>query len=272
MTMTKRERAAEAYVTAMRTGETSALEVAKKHIAQDVVLTGATVWGRQGATVEGYDDVVRRITGQWPNTPVYARGYWSAPKVEGDQVKVTSTYPGMGAAPAAVNLTFSFNDQDQIKQIDQEIVPQPRPEVTDTIPDVARGMINAALVNDTPMTVAYVDADGTPNLSLRGSVQVYSPTQLSICLRSTTGGLHTAIGNNPNISLLYRDSKTRSTLVVQGKAHVEMDKEICDRVWDLIQEVEQNHETRESGCALIIDVTKMQGGSPRGGIRMQREA
>ena len=33
------------------------------------------------------------------------------------------------------------------------------------------------------MTVAYVDENGVPNLSLRGSVQVYSPTQLSIWLR-----------------------------------------------------------------------------------------
>ena len=272
MTMTKRERAAEAYVTAMRTGESSAIEVVKPHLARDVKLNGATVWGRQGATVEGYDDVLKRITGQWPNTPVYVKGYWSAPKTEGDQVKVTSTYPGMGAAPAAVNLTFSFNAQDQISVIDQEIVAQPRPEPTDTIPDVARGMINSALVNDTPMTVAYVDEDGTPNLSLRGSVQVYSPTQLSIWLRNTGGGLPKAIAANPNIALLYRDSKTRSTLVVQGKAHVEMDKEICDHVWDLIQEVEQNHETRESGCALIIDVTRMQGGTPKGGVRMQREA
>lgn len=272
MTLSKRERAAEAYLTALRTGEHSAVEVVKPHLAKDVKLNGATVWGRQGATVEGYDDVLRRVTGVWPNTPVYVKGFWSAPIVEGDKVKLTSTYQGMGAAPAAVNLTFSFNDQDQISVIDQEIVPQPRPEVTDTIPDVARGIINGALANDTPMTVAYVDSDGTPNLSLRGSVQVYSPTQLSIWLRSTTGGLHTAIGQNPNIALLYRDSKTRSTLVVQGKAHVEMDKDICDRVWDLIQEVEQNHETREAGCALIIDVTRMQGGTPKGGVRMQREA
>jgi hypothetical protein len=241
-------------------------------IAKDVVLNGATVWGRQGATVSGYDDVLKRITGQWPNTPVYVKGYWSAPKTEGDQVKVTATFAGQGAAPAGVNLTFSFNDQDQISQIDQEIVAQPRPEASDEIPAVARGMINSALINDTPMVVSYVDEDGTPNLSLRGSVQVFSPTQLCIWLRNTGGGLPTAIAKNPNIALLYRDSRNRSTLSVQGKAHVEMDKEICDRVWNLIPEVEQNHETRESGCALIIDVTRLQGGTPKGGVRFQREA
>ena len=32
-----------------------------------------------------------------------------------------------------------------------------------------------------------MDEDGKPSLSLRGSVQVYSPTQLSIWMRSTSG-------------------------------------------------------------------------------------
>jgi hypothetical protein len=272
--MNKRTRGAEAYVTAMRTGEHSAVDAVSPFLAKDVVLTGATVWGRQGATVEGHDDVLKRITGQWPNTPVYVRGYWSEPKESEDgKVRVTSSYQGMGAAPAAVNLTFSYNENDEIKQVDQEIVGQPRADATDTIPDAARGMINSALVNDIPMSVAYVDEDGMPNLSLRGSVQIYSPTQLSIWVRNLSqGGLPNAIAKNPNIALLYRDSKTRSTLVVQGKAHIETDKEIADRVWDLIPEVEQNHETRESGAALIIDVLRMQGGTPKGGVRMQRDA
>ena len=60
--------------------------------------------------------------------------------------------------------------------------------------------------------------------------------------------------------------------MVQGVGHVETDPEICARVWNMIQDVEQKHETHESGCALIIDVTKMQGGTPRGGVRMERSA
>ncbi len=75
-----RVRAAEAYVLALRTGEVPATEAAAKRIADDVKLTGATVWGRQGATVEGKKDIVHRITGEWPNTPVYVKGFWSDPK------------------------------------------------------------------------------------------------------------------------------------------------------------------------------------------------
>jgi general stress protein 26 len=269
--MNKRLQAADAYVLAMRTGEFPAVEEVSKVLAPDVKLNGATVWGRQGASVDGHDDVLYRITGVWPNTPVYVRGYWSAAKEDGDKVKVTATFPGMGAAPQAVNLTFSYNGNDQISQVDQEIVPQPRPEESGTIPDNARGTINGALANNTPMCISYIDENGMPSMSMRGSVQVYSDTQLSIWVRNKEGGMVKALAKNPYIGLLYRDNATRSTLIVQGKGHVETDPEIVEKVWNSIQDVEQKHETREPGCALIIDVLKMQGGTPRGGVRVSRK-
>jgi len=272
MDKNKRVRGAEAYLLALRTGEVPATQEAGKYLAKDVQLFGAPVWGRQGASIDGHDDVLYRITGEWPNTPVYVKGFWSEAKTEGDQLKISGTFPAMGAAPASMNITFSYNADDQISRIDQEIVPQPRPEATDYIPDAARGLINGALRNNTPMTVAYVDENGVPNLSLRGSVQVYSPTQLSIWLRNQGGGMPKALKTNNNIGLLYRDSNTRSTLVIKGKGHIEDSPEIRDRVWNMIQDVEQKHETRESGCALIIDVTSMGGGTPKGGVRVQREA
>ena len=94
--MNKRLQAAEAYVLAMRTGEFPAVAEASKALAKDVKLTGATVWGRSGATVEGHDEVLYRITGVWPNTPVYVRGYWSEAKEDGDKVKVDCHVPGHG--------------------------------------------------------------------------------------------------------------------------------------------------------------------------------
>ena len=261
--------AAEAYVQALRTGEVPAVKRVGQYLADDVVLTTGAA-GRQ-QTISGYDEVLNRVTGEWPNTPVFVRGFWSEPRNEGDTVKVDGTFPPLGAAPAEVHLTFTYNGDGKVSAIDQQVVPQPAPEQTDTIPDTARGLINGALRNNTPMSVAYVDEDGKPNLSLRGSVQVYSPTQLSIWVRNRTGGLPKAIAKNPNVALLYRDSNSRSTVVVQGVGHIETDPEITRRVWDLIQDVEQKHETRESGCALIIDVKRMQGGTPRGGVRMQRD-
>src|SRR5690348_3855440 len=98
--------AAEAYVLALRTGEVPATRVAGQHLAKDVVLNLAA--GQRRNTISGYDAVLDRITGEWPNTPVYVKGFWSFPRSEGNQVKVDATFPPMGAAPAAVHLTFGF--------------------------------------------------------------------------------------------------------------------------------------------------------------------
>lgn len=263
--MGSRSEAVEAYVKNLRTGEHSAAEAAANHLAKDVVL----VTGNN--EIAGYDKVVEAITGVWPNTAVYVQGGWSAPKEDGDRMKVTAVFPPLGAAPASANYTFSFNGDGKINRIEQEIVPQPPASPTDTIPDVVRGIVNGALANGTPICVAYVDEGGAPVQSLRGSTQVYSDTQLSIWLRNAEGGLARSLEKNPNMSLLWRDQKTRSTLIFQGRGHIEPDEAVRRRVFELAPEVEQNHDPgMRKGAALIIDLDKIQGGTVRGGVRMSR--
>ena len=259
----KQRRAARAYVRALRSGEGTASERAEPHLASDVTATiGA-------ATLSGKDSVLGHITGNWPNTPVYQLGAWGEPVVEGSTATVEAEFPAFGAGPARATLTFGFNDADEIVSVDEAYVGGPRPEPQKEIPLVAKGMINNALANGTPMVVAYVDEDGMPQLSLRGSTQVYGPTQLCIWLRSAEGGLTRAIATNPRISLLYRDSRTRSTLIVKGTARIETDPAIRDEIFELTSEVEQNHDPNRQGAALIIDVTELRGGTPKGGVNVQ---
>ena len=85
------------------------------------------------------------------------------------------------------------------------------------------------------------------------------------------GGMVTAIQKNPNVALLYRDNPTRSTLIIKGVARIDESPEVVEKVWNGIQDVEQKHETRESGCAMIIDVKSIGGGTPKGGVRVQRQ-
>ena len=262
----KRVQAAEAVVHSMRTGERLASNRAAEHLADDVVLDT----GRE--QVKGKKDVLERISGEWPFTPIYKIGGWSDPQTEGDKLKVTGTFPALGAAPAGMNLTFSFNDNDQVTLIQQETIMGGPPQQVDRIPDHIKGQINSALYNGTPMVVAYVDDEGQPQQSLRGSTVVFSDTQLGIWVRNADGGLPTqARSGNNKVSLLYRDSKTRSTIVIQGRAHVSDDPEVRRRLYDMTPEVEQMHDPERKGAALLIDVTRMQGGGPRGNYRMQRE-
>lgn len=262
----KRTQAAEAVVQSIRTGERVASVRASEHLAEDVMLDT----GRE--QVKGKAAVLERISGEWPSTPVYKLGGWTEPQPEGDKLRVTGTFPALGAAPTGMNLTFSFNGDGKVAHIQQENLAGGPPQQVDKIPDHIKGQINSALYNGTPMVVCYVDDEGQPQQSLRGSTLVFSDTQLGIWVRNADGGLPTQVqkGNN-KLSLLYRDSKTRSTVIVQGRGHVSDDPEVRRRLYEMTPEVEQMHDTERKGAALIIDVTRMQGGGPNGNYRMQRE-
>jgi hypothetical protein len=186
-------------------------------------------------------------------------------------VQVKAEFGPLGAAPTNVSLTFSFNSADQISRIEQQNTMAPPIQAGEKLPDVVRGLVNGALANGTPMCVTYVDENGQPSVSLRGSTQVYSDTQLSIWLRNAEGGLIRSLQRNPRMALLYRDSKTRSTLIFQGRGHIESDEAVRTRVFDMSPEVEQNHDPNRKGAALIIDITSLQGTTVRGPVRFQRE-
>ena len=261
----KRVQAAEAFTQSVRTGERIASKYLEPHLAEDVVLDT----GRE--QVSGKAAVLERVSGVWPSTSIYYQGGWSAPQADGDALKVTGTFPALGAAPLGMNLTFSFNAQGQIKNVKQEMITGGPPQTVDEIPPHVIGQVDGALANGTPICVCYVDETGQPQQSLRGSTVIYSPTQVAIWLRQAEGGLTKALATNDKLSLLYRDSKTRSTVIFQGRGHIATDEETRRRVYEMTPEVEQFHDTGRKGAALIIDVTRMQAGGPKGNYRMTRE-
>lgn len=264
--MDRREQAVEAYVQALRTGEGSAARRLSGCLAPDVVLDT----GRE--QVAGHEAVLARATGQWPLTPVYAHGGWSAPQPAGDGLSVRAEFGPFGAAPRAVTLRFAFNAAGQISRVEQQTEAAPPATPTEAFPDWLRGVVNGALANGTPICLAYVDEQGRPVQSLRGSTQVYSDHQLCIWLRNPQGGIVQAMQRNSALSLLYRDSKTRTTLIFQGRGRIEADPAVRERVFALSPEVEQNHDPERHGLALIIEIERAQGASPRGVLRLERSA
>jgi len=89
-------------------------------------------------------------------------------------------------------------------------------------------------------------------------------------VRNADGGLIRALQSHPSVSLLYRDSKSRTTLIFRGRGHVETDEAVRDRVFTLSPEVEQNHDPARTGAVVVVDVTSLQGTTPRGGVRVER--
>jgi hypothetical protein len=262
--MTERQaRAAESYIQAMRTGEGSAARQAARFLAEDVVLNAGA------EQISGREEVQRRITGQWPMTPVYFRATWSSPVVADHQVTVTATSREVFAPLPKFELVFRFDDDGLITHVEQRGV-RATPLVTETIPDFAKTFVNNALANGTPMVIACTNPDGSPNLTLRGATQVFSDTQLSVWLRHAEGDTVNAIRSNPKMAALYRDSRTRATLIFHGTGRVDTTEEVRNRVFEIAPEVEQNHDPQRLGAALIIDIERMDGMTAYGTVQMRR--
>ena len=142
---------------------------------------------------------------------------------------------------------------------------------TDRIPAGAIPLINNARVNETPFLVAHTDENGDPVLTFRGSIQVWSDTELCAWIRQAGGGLVRSMAKNPKVSLAYRDGP-RAMLLINGRARIETDEAIRKRVFDLTPEVEQNHDPMRKGAAMIIEVDRMMGFTTGGEpVRMERK-
>jgi hypothetical protein len=137
-------------------------------------------------------------------------------------------------------------------------VPAAPTGAVEEIPLAVRGLINNALANQTPVVVTYVDEDGAPHSSLRGSVCVLNPTQFAIWVRHADGGLPTSIVKQPGIALFYSDRRANATVNVLGRAHIAEDPETRRKVFELAPEVEQTHDPLRHGVAVVIDVTRLQ--------------
>lgn len=257
--------AAQAYVDALRTGVPALGQAAGKYLAPDVVVQA----GNQ--KIEGRDEVQHRITGVWPNTPVYRKGNWRAPVEEGDTVTVHASMPPFGAGVQSVDLVFSFNSEGQISEVKQTNTNNVPTYEGDSLPEFVQARVNRALADDIPLTVTYVDEEGHPSSSLRGSTMAINDHQLAIWARSK-GGIVKSLEKNPWISLLYRENPTRTTMIFEGKAHVLPDGPDALKIHDISPEVERNHLTRETGAAIIIDLTSVDGGAPEGRVRFRRAA
>jgi hypothetical protein len=139
-------------------------------------------------------------------------------------------------------------------------------ELNDTIKDA----LGSALTDGKPVVVAYVDENGQPKLSFRGSTQVYSPTQVAIWVRNPEGGLQKALAKNPRLTLLYRSPEPRMMLNIQGRGKFDDSEAVRNKVYESSPQSEQNADRERKGKALVIDVDRVNGMAPGAAFNMQR--
>ena len=120
-----------------------------------------------------------------------------------------------------------------------------------------RAAVNNALTERVPIHVAYVDPDGMPSISLRGTLQVWADDQLALWARNPEGGMPRAIATNPKIAIFYRNPEKRVSWQFYGRAHVTEDAAARNRIFDASPEVERNQDPQRAGKAIIVEVDRV---------------
>lgn len=251
-------------VAAMAKPTDAALESLRPHLADGVTQASPL------ATVTGPDAVLEALRSPQA-TAAYSQAEWSDPVADVNHVTFRATLPP-SMPIGGIDFRVSFAKNGRIESIDlQFLAAGPAPVADLALTDEIRSAVDGALLNRTPVLVAYVDADGWPHLSLRGTTQVFSPTQLAMWIRDPEGGILKAIPNHPEIALWYRDPANRTTFQFAGRARVDDDEAVRAQVFDNSPEPERNFDPQRRGVAVIIDLERVEGSTPAGRVVMARK-
>jgi hypothetical protein len=206
-----------------------------------------------------------------PAYPLLGAAEWAEPNVDGDVITVAGTFPP-GLPVSGVTITMRVRDG-VLVELAQELQQAPPAAATPiAIDEQVAALIDGALDNKTPVIAAYVDANGVPHVSPRGTVQVWSPTALAMWARDPNGGMLRAIPTNPAVSLFYRDGASRAAYEMTGRMRVTDDPDERQRIFDRSPLVERNFDPLLRGTAIIVELDAFVGAGPTGRLNMRRDA
>lgn len=129
-----------------------------------------------------------------------------------------------------------------------------------TIPKKLQPHIDAAFPAHW-LTIATVLADGYPQISPRGSVQVYDDKHLSTWERGlgrTAGEAH----EGSKVTFFYSNLDLRSEgmafVRLYGKASIHREGPVYDRVWERLIEPERKLDPERKGFAMLVEIERIE--------------
>jgi hypothetical protein len=228
-----------------------------------------------GHELHGRQKVLKHLLGDMMGR-LYREAEWQSPRAHGRAALIVARTPAGSRLNGKVLLLHFYNDQ-VIKIQEQLLLPMvPPAETPVNIGGGLREMVNSALAARNPMLLCYVDEDGQPAVSFRGSVHVFTDNQLALWVRNSNGRFIRAIGANPRVALMYRNEETRATLQFQGRAGIADGADDRRRIFDALPKVERDHDFAELGMAVVIEIDRIEGyagvadGDVVGAVNMRR--
>jgi hypothetical protein len=201
----------------------------------------------------GREAVIQNLKGA---RPAEVAG-WEGPTEEPRGLRITARTPA-GPFPGITWLLI-FDPEGRIRQIlESRLRAAPSTPGPLRFTEVITAAINGAMDNGTPTVLGYVNEQGQPRLSFRGTTQAYSEDQLAVWARYEDAGLPTAIQKNPHVSVVYYAQGT-GNLIFEGRARIDNSPAVREHVFDHSPVVEQRADPERNGVAIIIDVDKVTG-------------
>jgi hypothetical protein len=145
------------------------------------------------------------------------------------------------------------------------------PTALDLTHEIAQAIDGAALRGHT-LALGYIDDDGYPAVSFRGSTQVYGPRQLALWVRKRDDGFARAIVIRPQVSLVYYGPGGPSPVFLSIRGRARIDESANDAVYSAMIDGEQAQDPDRNGVAVVIDVETVHGFGANGGFQLEAPA
>lgn len=142
----------------------------------------------------------------------------------------------------------------------------------DLTQDVAEAL-DGALERGRLVALGYIDQNGDPIVTYRGSTRVFGPEQVAIWVRKADDGFAVAIRDHPRVHLVSfsaTDGDRPRFVSIKGRARV--DPSLNDAVYEGTIELERTKDPERKGVAVIIDVDSVEGFGSAGPFSMARAA
>ena len=215
-----------------------------------------------GKRANGKDEVCDSLK-NGPNSQLMQRLIWQEPL----QIKKQWHLEGRrqeGTFDRGLIISLHIENGSVVLVQQQKTAPPPPAERPLVIPQELRAMIDHALVERHPILMAYWNLENQPVQTFRGSLQVFSDTQLAMWIRSPDGSFVKSIQHNPKVSFVYRNEDTKATYSFQGTAKVSEAEDDRQLVYARSAIAEQDHDFAKLGVVVLVDLDKIEGYSGLG--------
>jgi general stress protein 26 len=119
--------------------------------------------------------------------------------------------------------------------------------------------IDGAAERGHTLALGYIDDDGYPATSFRGSTQVHDATHLALWARNKEDGFVKAIADRPKVTLLFFEHGGPGPVFLSIRGEAKADPSINDAVFEKMIQAEKDHGDKEKGVAVLVEVQSVRG-------------